>query len=76
MKAKENMVDAYGAMDTELSERLLAEKIMLSPSPDANLVKRILTHVAINDKSPSEVRSATCISIEGTLKVYEFLKLR
>lgn len=70
------MIDAFGAMGTELTEKMLAEKIMLSPSPDADLVKRILTHVAINDKSPSEVRSASCISIERTLKVYEFLKLR
>lgn len=70
------MIDAFGAMGTELTEKMLAEKIMLSPSPDADLVKRILTHVAINDKSPSEVRSATCISIERTLKVYEFLKSR
>uniref|UniRef100_A0A8W8J8B9 Vitellogenin domain-containing protein n=1 Tax=Magallana gigas TaxID=29159 RepID=A0A8W8J8B9_MAGGI len=54
-KAKENMVDAFGAMSTDLSERILAEKIMLSSSPDANLVKRILTHVATNDKIPSEV---------------------
>lgn len=50
------MVDAFGAMHTELSERMLVEKIMLSPSPDSDLVKRILTHVATNDKSPSEVR--------------------
>lgn len=51
------MIDAFGAMGTELSEKMLAEKIMLSPSPDADLVKRILTHVATNDKIPSEVRS-------------------
>lgn len=50
------MVDAFGAMSTDLSERILAEKIMLSSSPDANLVKRILTHVATNDKIPSEVK--------------------
>lgn len=56
-KAKENMIDAFGAMGTELSEKMLAEKIMLSSSPDADLVKRILTHVATNDKIPSEVRS-------------------
>lgn len=56
-KAKENMIDAFGAMGTKLSEKMLAEKIMLSSSPDADLVKRILTHVATNDKIPSEVRS-------------------
>lgn len=56
-KAKEIMIDAFGAMGTELSEKMLAEKIMLSSSPDADLVKRILTHVATNDKIPSEVRS-------------------
>lgn len=56
-KATENMIDAFGAMGTELSEKMLAEKIMLSSSPDADLVKRILTHVATNDKIPSEVRS-------------------
>lgn len=50
------MVDAFGAMHTELSERMLVEKILLSPTPDSDLVKRILTHVATNDKSPSEVR--------------------
>lgn len=50
------MLDAFGTMSTDLSERILAEKIMLSSSPDANLVKRILTHVATNDKIPSEVR--------------------
>lgn len=55
--AKEIMIDAFGAMGTELSEKMLAEKIMLSSSPDADLVKRILTHVATNDKIPSEVRS-------------------
>lgn len=54
-KAKENMIDAFGAMGTELTEKMLAEKIMLSPSPDADLVKRILTHVATNDKIPSEI---------------------
>lgn len=56
-KAKEIMIDAFGAMGTELSEKMLAEKIMLSSSPDADLVKRILTHVATNEKIPSEVRS-------------------
>lgn len=45
------MVDAFGAMSTDLSERILAEKIMLSSSPDANLVKRILTHVQQTIKS-------------------------
>lgn len=55
-KAKENMVDAFGAMSTDLSERMLAEKIILISSPDADLVKRILTHVATNNKIPSEVR--------------------
>lgn len=54
-KATENMVDAYGTMNTELSERMLAEKVLLSPTPDHNLVKRVLTHVAVNEKAPSEV---------------------
>ncbi|XP_062579219.1 uncharacterized protein LOC134241150, partial [Saccostrea cucullata] len=58
-RAIENMVDAFGAMNTELSERLLAEKVLLSPTPDHDLVKRVLTHVAINDRAPSEVMLKT-----------------
>jgi hypothetical protein len=54
-KATENMVDAYGTMSTELSERILAEEVLLSPTPDHDLVKRVLTHVAVNDKAPSVV---------------------
>ena len=54
------MVDAYGALGTELSERLLAEKVMLNPSTDPDLVKRILTHVAIKDQAPFEVSCMWC----------------
>ncbi|XP_062593831.1 uncharacterized protein LOC134255325, partial [Saccostrea cucullata] len=58
-KATENMVDAFGTMNTELSERLLAEKVLLSPTPDHDLVSRVLTHVAIKDKAPSELMLKT-----------------
>lgn len=52
--ATENMIDAYGVLATELAEKLLAEKIFLSPNPNHDYVKRVLTHVVSNDKPPSE----------------------
>ena len=54
-KAAENMVDAFGALGTELSERLLAKKVILNHSPNPDLVKRVMTHVAIKDRAPFEV---------------------
>lgn len=55
--ATENMIDAYGVLATELAEKLLAEKIFLSPNPNHDYVKRVLTHVVSNDKPPSEVKT-------------------
>lgn len=40
--ATENMIDAYGVLATELAEKLLAEKIFLSPNPNHDYVKRVL----------------------------------
>ena len=68
--ATENMIDAYGVLGTELSEKLLAEKIFLSPRPNHDNVKRVLTHIVSNDKPPHEVIITYCISISSLMHIF------
>lgn len=49
------MIDVFGALNTELADKLLAEKIFLTENPDHEFVKRILVHLATKSKSPHEV---------------------
>lgn len=49
------MIDVFGALNTELADRLLAEKIFLNENPNHELVKRVLTHLATKSRSPHEV---------------------
>jgi hypothetical protein len=49
------MVDVFGALNTELADEILANKIFLNLSPDHEMVKRILTHMATKPTSPHEV---------------------
>lgn len=67
--ATENMIDAYGVLGTELSEKLLAEKIFLSPRPNHDNVKRVLTHIVSNDKPPHEVTITYCMSISSLMHI-------
>lgn len=54
-RAQENMIDVFGAMNTEIADKQLAEKIFLNENPNHELVKRILVHLATKSKSPHEV---------------------
>lgn len=49
------MIDVFGAMNTEIADKQLAEKIFLNEHPNHELVKRILIHLATKSKSPHEV---------------------
>lgn len=49
------MIDVFGAMNTEIADKQLAEKIFLNEHPNHELVKRILVHLATKSKSPHEV---------------------
>lgn len=49
------MIDVFGALNTEIADKLLAEKIFLNENPNHELVKRILIHLATKSKSPHEV---------------------
>ena len=49
------MLDAFGVLYTEFSEKVLAEKILQAALPNPDLILRLLTHIVGKEKPPHDV---------------------
>ena len=63
----EIMLDAFGALETDLAQELLAEKILRSSTPNHKLIIRLMTHVAGMDRPPKTVNFQ--LNLENSSKI-------
>ena len=55
-ESTEIVLDAFGAVGTDLTQQLILDKVLRVPSPDTKLILRLMTHIAGMTKPPTQVK--------------------